>query len=318
MTQETQSVFGRTKRPNEDWLAKATAEAPLDPDMPIVDPHMHFWHHATGYRYFVEELAEDVKASGHNVEATIFIECHSMYRPDGPEYLRSVGETEFAVGMAAIAASGKYTRCKAAAGIVAFADLTLGDRTQEALHAHIEAANGRLVGIRQRGKWDADPVVNGGVGVSVPELFLQPAFGKGVDALTALGLSFDASVFHTQLSDVAHLARSHPDASIVLIHTGSPIGHGSYAGKGAETHANWLAGMKEVAKCPNVTVKMGGMLMSLGSFDFSTAPTPPSSAQLAKLWEPYTKPCIDLFGPERCMVSSNFPVDKAGFGYGTL
>ena len=109
-----------------------------------------------------------------------------------------------------------------------------------------------------------------------------------------------------------------PDASIVLIHSGSPVGHGSYAGHDKENHADWLAGMKELAKCPNVTVKLGGLLMNLANFDFTTASAPPDSMQLAKLWKPYIEPCIELFGPQRCMVSSNFPVDKAGFGYGTV
>ena len=136
--------------------------------------------------------------------------------------------------------------------------------------------------------------------------------------LTSLGLSFDASIYHPQLPDVASLARSHPDANIVLIHSGSPVGHGSYAGKEAENHANWLAGMRELAKCPNVSVKMGGILMNLANFDFTAAKAPPTSRQLAELWRPYIEPCIELFGAHRCMVSSNFPVDKAGFGYGTV
>jgi predicted TIM-barrel fold metal-dependent hydrolase len=318
MTDATRSAFGGTKRPNEEWLRLAAPEPVLEPDLPIIDAHMHFWEHSSGYRYFVDEFAHDVTASGHDVRATVFIECHSMYRADGPEHLRPVGETEFAVGMAAICASGRYTRCLGAAGIAAFADLTLGDRTQATLEAHIEAANGRLVGIRQRGKWDADPVVNGGVGVGTSGLYRSAAFGRGLDAVTAAGLTFDASVFHPQLSDVAALARAHPDANIVLIHTGSPVGHGSYAGKAADIHAHWLAGMKDVAACPNVSVKLGGLLMCLGNFDFTREPAPPTSARLAALWRPYIAPCVDLFGPPRCMMSSNFPVDRSGFGYGTL
>jgi L-fuconolactonase len=151
-----------------------------------------------------------------------------------------------------------------------------------------------------------------------PGLYLQPEFGKGLDLLASMGLVFDASIFHPQLPDVAALARAHPAASIVVIHSGSPIGHSAYAGKDQEVHATWLAGMKELAQCPNVSIKMGGLLMCLGNFDFTTAPTPPTSEQLATLWRPYIEPCIELFGADRCMVSSNFPVDKAGLSYGTL
>ncbi|QDL38592.1 amidohydrolase family protein [Rhodoferax sediminis] len=311
-------VFGATQRPDEDWLARAAPEEALEPALPIVDPHVHFWHHKSGYKYFVEEFARDIAASGHNVEASLFVECNAMYRAHGPEHLKSVGETEFAVGQAAMAASGKYTNCRAAAGIVAFADLAQGVRTRKALQAHLEAANGRLRGIRQRAKWDPDPVVRGPVSADRPYLYLDPEFSEGVALLASMGLALDASVFHPQLPDVAALARAHPDARIVVIHSGSPVGHSSYAGKDAEVHATWLAGMKELAQCPNVSIKMGGLLMCLGNFDFTAAEAPPTSEQLAALWRPYIEPCIELFGANRCMVSSNYPVDKAGVPYGTL
>src|SRR5205085_749571 len=228
-----------------------------------------------------------------------------------------VGETEFAVGMAAMAASGKYTRTRVAAGIVGFADLTLGARTRELLEAHVEAANGRFRGVRQRAKWDADPKVRGPVSADAPGLYLQPEFGKGLDVLTSMGLSFDASIFHPQLPDVVALARAHPDANIVLIHSGSPVTHSSYAGRDAEVHADWLAGMQELAKCPNVTVKMGGVLLSLGNFDARMHEVPPGSAFFAESWKPWIEPCIEAFGPDRCMLSSNFPVDAEAMRYGT-
>jgi predicted TIM-barrel fold metal-dependent hydrolase len=311
-------VFGATQAPDEQWLARAAPEAPLEPELPIVDPHVHYWHHKSGYKYFVEEFARDVAASGHKVEATVFVECNAMYRAHGPEHLKPVGETEFAVGQAAMAASGRYTSCRAAARIVAFADLAQGERTREALEAHREAANGRLSGIRQRAKWDPDPLVRGPVCADRPHLYLEPAFIAGVRLLGAMDLSFDASIFHPQLPDVAALARACPDTRIVVIHSGSPVGHSAYAGKEAEVHANWLAGMKALAQCPNVSIKMGGLLMCLGNFDFTTAKAPPSSEQLAALWRPYIEPCIELFGAQRCMVSSNFPVDKAGVPYGVM
>jgi L-fuconolactonase len=126
------SPFGRV-----EWLSRAAPEPALHPDLPIVDPHVHFWHHFDEQPYFVSDYARDLNASGHNVEASVFIECKAMYRAQGPEHLKSVGETEFAVGMAAMGASGKYTSSRVA-GIVGFADLTLGDRTQETLEGHME------------------------------------------------------------------------------------------------------------------------------------------------------------------------------------
>jgi L-fuconolactonase len=311
------SVFGTVQPPNHEWLARADPEPVREPSLAIIDTHLHLWDFG-GHRYFLDEYVRDLAASGHLVEASIYEECFSMYRADGPEHLKWVGETEFAVGQAAMAASGCYTTSRVARAIIGYADLTLGEKTRETLDAHVAAANGRFRGIRQRAKWDADPAVKGKISADGPGLYLEPAFGRGLDMLTALGLSFDASIWHPQLPDVAQLARTHPDASIVLIHSGSPVGHGAYAGKEAENHAVWLAGMKQLASCPNVSVKLGGVLMGLANFDFTTAPRPPTSIELAQLWKPYIEPCIELFGPGRCMVSSNFPVDKAGFGYGTV
>lgn len=241
-----------------------------------------------------------------------------MYRADGPEHLRCVGETEFFVGQAAMGASGKYTRARVAAGIVAFADLTLGDRTRETLEAHITAGNGRVKGIRQNGKWDPDPVVRGNGLPGRPGLYLDSDFGRGLNILTSLGLAFDASIFHPQLPEVTTMARTHPDARIVVIHSGTPVGFGHYAGKDDEVYANWLAGMKDLAACPNVHIKLGGLLIFLARFDFTKRAKPPSSLELATMWRPYIEPCIELFGADRCMATANFPVDKAGVPYGTV
>jgi L-fuconolactonase len=316
-TARAETVFGASKRPNEEWLSRATPEPALEPDLPIVDTHVHFWHRPN-HRYFVEEYAQDLATSGHNVEATVFVEASAMYRADGPEHLKCVGETEFAVGNAAMAASGRYTSCRAAAGIVGYVDLTLGERARETLEAHVEAANGRFRGVRQRSKWVDDPVARSTISADRAGVLLEPEFGRGLDLLTSMGLAYDASIFHPQIREVAALARAHPDANIVVIHSGSPLGYGAYAGKAAEVHADWLAAMTELAKCPNVSIKMGGLLMCLGNFDFTTAEAPPTSQHLVELWRPYIEPCIEIFGADRCMASSNFPVDKAGVPYGIV
>lgn len=309
--------MSRTPQQLEQWLARGEREAPIDASMPIVDPHMHFFHRGDN-RYFVEEFARDVTASGHNVQATVAIECQAFYRGSGPEATRCVGETEFFVGMAAICESGKYTRALGAAGIVPFADLTLGERVRPVLEAHIEAGHRRVKGIRQASKWDADPVVRGTYGPQRPGLYLDPEFRKGLAVATKLGLSFDASVYHPQLPDLLDLARAHPDANIVLIHCGSPVGRGNYAGKAKEVYAHWRRDMGELAKCPNVSVKLGGILHCLHAFDFENVDRPLNSAELAEVWRPWLEGCIELFGPHRCMASSNFPVEKAGMSYGTL
>src|ERR1700739_4361744 len=114
--------------PNENereaWLAQVKENA-LDPDLPIVDPHHHLWDHP-GSRYMLDEILRDT-GSGHRVLATVFVECMSMYRAEGPEPMRPVGETEFVNGIAAQSASGQYGETRIAAGIVSYADLTLGE-----------------------------------------------------------------------------------------------------------------------------------------------------------------------------------------------
>jgi L-fuconolactonase len=317
MTDTSRTTFASIYPPDEAWLARAAPEPAIEPDLPIVDTHLHLWE-SGGHRYFLDEYVRDLAESGHRVEASVFVECFSMYRAEGPAHLRHVGETEFAVGMAAMAASGRYTTSRVAAAIVGHTDLRQGPRAREALEAHVEAANGRFRGIRQRAKWDADPVVKGRYSADEPGLYLDPAFGEGLEALTALGLSFDASIYHPQMPDVVALARAHPAASIILDHCGSPVGHASYRGHEAENHATWLRGMRELARFPNVSVKLGGLLMNLANYDFAALEAPLPSDRLAELWRPWIEPCVELFGAGRCMVSSNFPVDKAGLGYGAV
>src|SRR5512137_952488 len=76
--------------PNPAWLGRLTEEI-LEPDLPIVDTHHHLWDHP-GSRYLLDEIIRDT-SSGHRVLATVFVECMSMYRADGAESMRPVGET---------------------------------------------------------------------------------------------------------------------------------------------------------------------------------------------------------------------------------
>src|SRR2546422_657756 len=77
-----------------DWLA-LTQEPTLEPELPICDPHHHFWDRRLQslpyQRYLLDELNADI-SSGHNVRSTVFLEARSMYRPDGPVEMRPVRE----------------------------------------------------------------------------------------------------------------------------------------------------------------------------------------------------------------------------------
>jgi len=308
--------FGRITAPRDAWLAKQPAEPILEPDLPIIDTHHHLWDRPD-HRYLLHELLADLN-TGHHIEATVFVECHAMYRAHGPREMRPVGETEFVAGVAAMSDSGQYGSTRVAAGIVGFADLTLGDRVEPVLEALVRAGGGRFRGIRHSAAWDADPIIGNSRTADGLHLMMQASFREGLKRLTALGLSLDAWQFHTQLADTVDLARAFPNANIIVGHCGGPLGYGPYAGKKDEVFAAWKPRIVELAACENVSMKLGGMLMRLAAFDYGALPVPPTSAELADYWRPYIETCIEQFGARRCLFESNYPVEKMGIGYAAL
>ena len=306
------SKSGLYADPREDWLAQHTEEI-IDPARPIVDPHHHLWDRG-GLRYLIEEMAADI-ASGHNIVATVYVDCRSMYRAHGPEAFRPVGEVEFANGVAAMAASGGYGKAAICAGIVSHVNLLLGDgakagagsgdrRRQRPLPRHPAFLG---VGCRPRCRRH--------VCHAAERPAARRTFRKGFACLAPLGLSFDAWLFHPQIGELTDLARAFPDTKIVLDHCGGPIGIGSYANRREEIFPVWKASIQEIAKCPNVVVKLGGLAMCLLGYDFHLRPKPPSSEEAAAAWRPYIETCIEAFGPDRCMFESNFPPDKGQCSY---
>jgi predicted TIM-barrel fold metal-dependent hydrolase len=308
------TLYGRIFPPNPAWLAQRPPEPILEPALPIIDAHHHLWHRPNQL-YLLPEFLADLN-TGHNIVSTVFIQCHAMYRASGPEELRPVGETEFVAGIAAMSDSGGYGPTRIAAGIVGYADLALGERAGPVLDAQIRAGGGRFRGVRHSAAWDADPII--GNGHAAPHLLRRPEFRAGLKELTARDLAFDLWVFHTQLDEALEVARACPETSFILGHCGGPLGYGPYAGKQDETFARWKAGMTALAACPNVVVKLGGMMMRLAAYDYGALPMPPTSAELATHWEPYITTCIELFGAERCLFESNFPVEKMGIGYAEI
>ncbi len=294
----------------ESWLA-LTEEEPLDPDMPILDPHHHFWERPDDV-YLLENLLADTRA-GHRVNQTVFVECRSKYRTDGPTELRPVGEVEFVEGIAAAnAAAGGETAV--AAGIVGSADLMLGDAVEPVLAALAEAGKGRFKGIRCTAAWDASPEITTARANSAGML-ANGEFRKGLARLERMGLSFDCIVYHPQLTEVADMARALPDLTVILNHVGRPLGIGPYAGRREELMPEWRTGIDAVAECPNVVVKVGGLGNPISGFDWHRRPFPPGSREIAAAAAPYYLYCIEKFGADRCMFESNFPVDKQSYSY---
>jgi len=296
--------------PNSEWLGKLVEDV-LEPDLPIVDPHHHLWDHP-GSRYLLDELTADVR-SGHNIVATVFIQCGSGYRTSGPEEMRPIGESEF---VRAIADEGdrRGGKTRICAGIVSFADLRL-PTVDAVLEGQIAAAGGRFRGIRQIAAHD--PAIAGTSSyVPPPGLMDDPAFRRGLKRLPAHKLTFEAWIYHPQIKTLTKLARDCPDVQIVLNHFGGPLGVGPY--KRDQVFSGWRADIKELSRCPNVYVKLGGLAMIVNGFDFHLAPLPPSSGGMANAWRPYVETCVEAFGANRCMFESNFPVDKGACGYRSL
>ena len=296
----------------DDWLARRT-EAILEPELPIVDPHHHLWERPD-WVYMLDDLLADMN-SGHNIVATVFLQCRSMHRASGPEAFRPVGETEFVNGVAAMSASGGYGPAKICAGIVGHVDLRLGERARDVLEAHIRAGGDRFRGIRHITACDPDPSLMNPAYAPPPLLMYDDTFRKGFACLAPLNLSFDAWLYHPQIGDLTALAQAFPGTMICLNHIGGPLAIGNYAGRRQQILAEWSKSIRALAACPNVVVKLGGMAMRINGFDFHTKVDPPSSEQLAAAWKPYVDTCIDAFGASRCMFESNFPVDKGSYGY---
>jgi predicted TIM-barrel fold metal-dependent hydrolase len=299
----------------QDWLDQRREEI-IEPDLPIVDPHHHLVDRPETGRYLPELLAD--LSTGHNVTATVYLEWLSMYRADGPIELRPVGEIQFANGVAAMSASGTYGKPRICVGIVGYADLALGAPVEKVLEAMIEAGGGRFRGIRFITATHPDQAAWGSLVNRPAGLLLDQRVREGFARLAPLGLSFDAWMYHTQLGELVDLARAFPETPIVLDHVGGAIGLGRYAGKRDAVFAEWSGRIRELATCPNVHIKLGGLGMRMFGFTVHTGELPPSSEELAAAWRPYIETCIAAFGPERAMFESNFPVDKGSCGYAAL
>lgn len=296
-------------RPDDIWLTTLQEEV-LEPALPIIDPHHHLWVRS-GYTYLMPELAADLE-SGHNIVATVFAECHSMYRKEGPKAERSLGETEFVRGQAAMSASGTFGRAGACDVMFGNVDLTLGSAVEPILEQHIAASGGRFRGVRISSGWHADEKV--GNVTEQPNLLIDPRVSEAAAVLSRMGLSLDCWLYHPQLDEVAQLADAHPGLTIILNHVGSPILGGPYRGKTDEVFKVWKAAITRVSNRNNVFIKLGAMPIRMPGFEGDRS-LPPGSAEVAAAWRPWMETCIEAFGPARSMYESNFPVQKRWCSY---
>ncbi len=302
---------------SNDWLA-LTQESTLEPELPICDPHHHFWDLRPGsvpyQRYLLHELNGDIY-SGHNVRSTVFLEARSMYRSGGPEELRPVGEVEFVQGLAAASASGVYGPSQAAAAIIGHADLKLAGKVAPVLEALKAASPNRFRGIRHNITWNTDPAWDNR---ETEGILANAEFIAGAKVLSQKGLVLDIMQSFPQLPEIADFAEAVPDLPIILNHIGGVSRVGIYANKDDEVIPVWRDGITAVAARPNVTCKLGGMGMPRFGYGWHARDVPIGSEELAETMEPWMKHCIEQFGPDRCMFESNFPPDKVSFSYNVM
>jgi len=299
---------------NQTWLDQ-WQEPILDPDLEICDPHHHLWDHQN-HRYLLDEFKADLD-SGHRIASTVFVECASMYNRVASEAMAPVGETEFVNGVAAMSASGHYGAVRIAAGIVGFADLSLGSRVGDVLDAHIHAS-GRFRGIRHALGWHPSDAIRNSHSNPSEQLMASSEFRQGFGMLAPRGLSFDAWLYHPQITALADLADAFPDTQIILDHFGGPLGIGPYAGRAREVFEHWQKSISALALRPNVAVKLGGLVMPVNGFQLHKRRKPPNSDELKALTGDYYRFAIEMFGVDRCMFESNFPVDRQSCSYQVL
>src|SRR6185369_1997997 len=252
----------------------------------------------------------------HRIVGSVHVQCHSMYRADGPEEMRPVGETEFVNGVAAQSASGAYGSAKVCTGIIGTTDLMLGTRVEPVLEAHLRAGGGRFRGIRPSLAWHESSQVRA-LDIK-PHILMQQQAREAIACIEKLNLSLDVWLFFTQLDEALDVCRSFPGLKVVIDHAGGPVGIGPYEGQREAVFAEWHKRIQALAQCPNAVIKLGGLAMRYGGFNFNKLPSPPSSDLLLEKWKPYVEACIQSFGPSRCMFESNFPIDRGMCNYHVL
>jgi predicted TIM-barrel fold metal-dependent hydrolase len=298
----------------DEWLGQVQEEI-IDPDRPIIDPHHHLWRNRRGRNYLLEDLWADT-SSGHNILKTVFIECRAEYREEGPEHLRCLGETAFVVDQAK--QSEADDQQATIAGIVGRVDLRLGEAAREVLEAHLELGEGRFRGIRHSGSRAEHPQELFIAGDNPEGLYAREDFRTGMRVLGAMGLTYDTWHYHYQNRDFLELAKACPDTLMILDHFGTPLGVGRYAARKEEIFEQWKKDMADIAQCHNVVAKLGGLAMPDNGFGWDDRASPATSDEFCEAQRRYYLHTIDCFGPDRCMMESNFPVDRYSLSYHVL
>ncbi len=290
--------------PMSHKLHEGRGEPILEPDLPVVDAHHHLFDRPA-LRYLMEDYLRDA-ASGHRVVASVYVETRVL----------ALGEVEFANAVGTLCASGAYGPTRSCAAIVGYADMRQGDAVAQLLDRAVAMAPDRFRGVRQPCLEFRNPAAYRYSSNPPPPGTLEsPGFRQAFRHLGVRALSFDAAVLHHQLPQIASLADAFPDTVIVLNHLGIADGFGRDAAGRDEVFGEWRHELKDLARRPNVMCKIGGLGMPFWGLGLEERREPTSYLELSAAWKRYVETSIDCFGVDRCMMSSNYPVDGRSCGF---
>lgn len=286
----------------------------LEPELAIIDSAHHLFHRPA-LRYMFEDFLTDVM-SGHRIVSSVYVETLAFKRAGGPEMLQPLGEVEFANGVAALSASGLYGDCRICDGIVGFADLRFGSAIGELLDRALQTAPERFRGVRQLTiEHPSDAPFRYVTNRPQEGIMKMPSFREGFKELGSRGLSFDAAVFYQQLPELCALADAFPNVPIVLNHLGQAVLMELDPQRRSEVFDQWRLELREVARRPNVLCKIGGLGLPFWGFGFESRTDTVGYLELAQAWKPFVETAIEAFGPNRCMMESNYPPDGRSCGW---
>jgi len=259
----------------------------MSADLPIVDAHQHFWDPRVNYHpWLCDEPMIPFRYGDYGAIRRPYLPADYFTDAAGEGVVKTVYvETEWdprdPVGEMRYVAK---LRSETGYPTVAVAQARL-DRGDAAQTLEQQAAFPFVRGIRHK------PRANGAPNDAAPGGMSDPGWRAGFAALGRLGLRFDLQTPWWHLHEAAQLARDFPDTQIVLNHAGLP------ADRSPEGLDGWQTAMATLADCPNAAVKISGL---------GVPGEPWTVAAIREI----VLTTIELFGVERCMFASNFPVDR--------
>lgn len=298
-------------------------EPTLEPELPICDAHHHLWEWKPTLpdkRYLADDLAADIRASGHNVRSTVYIEVGEKYLAAGPEVLRTVSEVEWVEGIVGKRENGQPNgNVDVAAAIIGHVDLCMGSQIEAAVDAMEAASPHRFRGIRHTVRHQSFPGIFNRVDRA--GLLLEPNFRQGARVIARKGLTLEGCLYFMQIPELVDLLRRVPDLVFIANHFAGPLMVGPYATRTDEVYEEWRRNVAELGRCPNAVMKLGGVGTHFPrdvGVDWKQREIPVGSEEMADVIAPWVHHCIEHFGARRCMFESNFPGDKTCVSYRVL